>query len=158
MISVDSSAIMELGQDFEKLSDAVLDENLSQGAFIAGSQVQSEARSLVAVDTGALKISVDNSVRRQGSGYLIEVGPTQPYGADVEYGQPPGTFVPASALAGWAKRKGLNPYVISKAIADHGTKPQPFMGPALDAKQESVVEVLAQAVINAFNKVFGSSK
>ena len=158
MVNIDASAIIELGREFDELSGSVLDENVSQGAFIAGAQVQSEARSLVAVDTGALRTSIENSASRQGSGYLIAVGPTQPYGADVEYGQPAGTFVSAAALAGWAKRKGLNPYVISKAIADHGTRPQPFMGPALDAKEESVVMVLAQAVANAFNQVFGSSK
>lgn len=158
MIKLDASAIIELGKEFAELSDTVLDQNLSQGSFVAGAQVQSEARSLVAVDTGALKISIENSVSREGTGYLISVGPTQPYGAGVEYGQPAGTFVSAAALAGWAKRKGLNPYVISKAIADHGTKPQPFLGPALDAKQDSVMAVLAQAIANAFNQVFGSAK
>lgn len=157
MIKVDAGAIIDLGKNFADLSDTVLAENLSQGSFIAGTQVQSEARSLVPVDTGALKISIENSVSRAGAGYLITVGPTQPYGAGVEYGQPAGTFVSAAALAGWAKRKGLNAYVISKAIADHGTKPQPFMGPALDAKEDSVVAVLTQAVVNAFNQVFGTS-
>lgn len=158
MLKANTSAIIELGNEFQQLSDVVLDEDIRQGTFIAGAEVQKEARSLVPVDTSALRLSIENSVGSTGTGFLADIGPTQPYGAHVEFGQPPGTYVSPAALAGWAKRKGLNPYAVSRAIQNHGTKPQPYMAPAFEEKQESVVEVLAQAVVNAFRKALGTTR
>lgn len=144
---------MDLGKSFKDLSDDVLSGDLKQGAYIAGSRIQSKARDLVPVDTGALRISIENSVGAQTRDIGVEVGPTQPYGKDIEFGRPPGTFVSAAALSGWAKRKGLNPYAVSWAIHKKGSPAQPFLFPAANDQEENVVNILAQAVINAFNNV-----
>lgn len=147
---------MALGEGFKQLSDTVLDKYLKQGAHVAGARVQSEARELVPVDTSALRISIENSAS-QSSGELIQsVGPTQPYGKDIEFGRPPGTYVSPAALAGWAKRKGLNPYAVSKSIQKKGSPAQPFMFPAFDKNVTEIPSIIAQAVVNAFKEAFKS--
>lgn len=157
MINIDTSAIMELGKEFGEISSSVLEGNVQQGAYIAGAAIQSEARKLVPVDTGALRISIENSAGTSPSGgYLVTVGPTQPYGKDIELGREPGTYVSPAALTKWAKKRGLNPYAVSRAILNKGSPAQPFMFPAADAKQNSIVDILAQAVVNAFSKTLAS--
>lgn len=157
MIKVDVSEIEAFEKELENLSGAVLDSNVSQGLFIAGAQVQSAARSLVPVDTGALRLSIENSPGQSSGAYLITVGTTQPYGKDIEFGRPPGTVVTAAALMGWASRKGLNAYAVSKSIYKKGSPAQPFLFPAFDSKQESIVAIIMQSVSNAIRQALGTS-
>lgn len=157
MIKIDVSGIIDLGKNFTKLAESSLEKNLSQGAQIAGAEVQAEARALVPVDTGALRISIENDSMASSNGYLVQVGPTQPYGKEIEQGRPSGTYVSPQALMGWAKRKGLNPYAVSKAIQKKGSPAQPFLFPAFDKKQDSIVAIITQAVSNAFKEAFGKT-
>jgi hypothetical protein len=152
MININLSEIIGLGESFDQISKSVLDENIKQGLVIAGAAVQSEARGLVPTDTGALRISITNSVGEESlSGVSAVVGPTQPYGKDIEFGRPPGTYVSPVALMGWAKRKGLNPYAVSRSIQNKGSPAQPFMFPAADNQLSNVIKIISQAVVNAFS-------
>lgn len=151
MIKLDFSEIIDLEREFEELP-SILEDSLAQGAVIAGAEIQKEARVNAAIDTGELRKSIENSSSGSSQGYMIEVGPTQPYGKEIEFGRPPGTYVSPASLERWAKRKGLNPYAVSKSILKKGSPAQPFMYPALDKKEDSVVSILAQAVYNAFSK------
>lgn len=153
MLKVDDSEIMDFSKEMVELSDAVLEQNLKQGLFIAGAEVQKEARALVAVDTGQLRISIENSASTASGALIQTVGPAQPYGRDIEFGRPPGTYVSPAALAGWAKRKGLNPYAVAKAIEKKGTRAQPFLFPAFQNRETSIISILSQAVANAFASV-----
>jgi len=54
-----------------------------------------------------------------------------PYAVAVEYGTKP-HMPPVSALALWAKRKGVNPWAIAYSIKKFGTKPHPFLNPAAE--------------------------
>jgi HK97 gp10 family phage protein len=47
------------------------------------------------------------------------------YGVAVEYGTRP-HYVSPKILDGWARRRGLNPFAVSKSIAKKGTKANPF--------------------------------
>ena len=154
MIKIDVSEIIELGRAFTALSGGVLEENLRQGVFIAGAEVQKEARGLVPTDTGALRLSIENTLPIEMSAVSAEVGPAKQYGKEIEFGRPPGTFVSAAALSGWAKRKGLNPYAVSWAIHKKGSPPQPFMFPAADAKENEIPKIIAQAFQNAVEQAF----
>jgi len=154
MFKVNTSELDGLSKDLGTLSRAELDAALTQGLYIAGAGVQKAARGMVAVDTGALRISVANDPIKGPDGPSQQIGPTQPYGYKIEYGQPPGTYVSPAALAGWAKRKGLNPYAVSKSIFKKGSPPQPFMFPAGTQEEPNIVKTLTQAVLNAFAKAF----
>ena len=39
-----------------------------------------------------------------------------------ERGRPPGRRPPVTALEGWARRRGLSPYLVAKKIGDEGTQ------------------------------------
>lgn len=156
MINVDVSEIIGLGKAFDELSESVLDANVRQGAFIAGAGIQSAARALVPVDTSALKLSIDNDTDTTSEGLLISVGPTQPYGLQIEEGRPAGSDVTAAQLMGWAKRKGLNPYAVAASIRAKGSPAQPYLGPAFEAKQAGIVTIFSQSIVNAFAQVFKS--
>lgn len=153
MVKIDTSEIMGLAEDF-KISEAELDKSMKQGVLIAGAQIQSTARGAVAVDTGALRLSIQNNVGVSTDEISAEVGPTQPYGKEIEFGRPPGTQVNPVALMGWAKRKGLNPYAVAKSIEKKGSPAQPFLFPAAEAESDNILKILAQAVVNAFNATF----
>ena len=150
---VDTSELKQFEKEIDTLVDSALDRNLKQGAHIAGAELQSEARRMVPVDTGALRISIENSALPSGA-LGVEVGPTQPYGKDIEFGRPPGTFVSAAALSKWAAKRGLNPYVISWSIHKKGSPAQPYLFPAVEAKEDSIIKILVQSVANAFIEIF----
>lgn len=149
---------MALGEAFKQLAGPVLDKNLAQGAHVVGAELQKEARALVPVDTSALRISIENSASPVNGGYMVKVEPTLPYAKDIEFGRPPGTQVSPAALMGWARRKGLNAYAVAKSIEKKGSPAQPFMGPALEAKRQSIPLIITQALMNAFQEALGLSK
>lgn len=149
---VDTKELEQFEKEIESIVDSALDRNLKQGAHIAGAEIQSEARRMVPVDTGALRISIENSALAGALG--VEVGPTQPYGKEIEFGRPPGTYVSPAALKKWAAKRGLNPYAVSKSIQAKGSPAQPYLFPAVDSKEESIVKILVQSVVNAFTEIF----
>jgi hypothetical protein len=63
-----------------------------------------------------------------------EVKPSAPYGDAVETGSKPHwpPAAPDSALAAWAKLKGINVYALAASIAKNGTRPHPYIVPTYD--------------------------
>lgn len=59
------------------------------------------------------------------------------YGNAVNFGSRP-HFPPVQALNLWAKRKGLNPYVVARSIARKGTKANPFFTDAVQGNEKNV--------------------
>ena len=105
-------------------------------ALTAGSLlVEGVARGLAPKDTGRLAGSITHSI----SGLTSRIGPSVQYGLFVERGRRPGKMPPVSAVAGWAARKGVNPYVLARSIGRKGTRPQPFLVPALTQSQGRIV-------------------
>lgn len=68
-----------------------------------------------------------------------------PYGSAVEFGTRP-HFPPVSALSLWAKRKGLNPFVIARSISRKGTKANPFFQNSIDAQRNNVAKEFDNAL------------
>ena len=70
-----------------------------------------------------------------------EVVITAPYAEAIEFGRLPGSMPPVEPIQEWARLKlGLSRkqannagWAISKSILKNGTKPQPFIRPAIDA-------------------------
>lgn len=91
-----------------------------------------------AVDTGRLRSSVQ--IETEADGLTAFVGTDLAYGGFIELGTKP-HFPPISAIEGWARRHGLNPYLVARAIARKGTKARPWLEPAYE---KHVDEFLAQ--------------
>ncbi len=100
-------------------------------AMTAGSLlIEGAARGLAPKDTGRLAGSITHTITGGGANLTSKIGPSVQYGLYVEKGRGPGKPPPVGAVAGWAARKGINPYVLARAIGRRGTKPRPYMLPA----------------------------
>lgn len=78
------------------------------------------------VDTGQLL----NSVHSRIGDLKGEVTPTAKHAIYVDRGRRPGRMPPfqeGTALNSWAKRKGMNPFLVARSIAKKGIKKHPFM-------------------------------
>lgn len=81
---------------------------------------------------GDLRRSITSKATQTASGATGEVGTNKVYGRVVEEGRRPGRMPPVRAIAVWAARKapGASTFVIARAIARRGTRPQPYLRPA----------------------------
>lgn len=133
---------------------------LARGLRRASEVVVKEAklnlRANRSMNTGALAASIGYRVDETkllstiGPGLVSKAGASadQNYGAFVEYGRKPGRMPPPIALRQWIRRKmGRDPdgpglrgtgrlgFIIARAIAAKGTKPAPFLAPAMNTSQ-----------------------
>jgi len=102
--------------------------------FIEGiaNDLRNELVSTVAVDTGILKGHI--RVEPNGSGYNILM---PDYGLYVEYGTPPHIIKPKNKKAlHWG---GTNGPVV-KLVHHPGTRPQPFIRPAINTKLKGIIK------------------
>jgi hypothetical protein len=92
--------------------------------------LEADQRRMVAQDTKRLLGSINHKITGRGANLTGRVGPSARYGYYVEYGRRAGKPPPVSAVAGWARRHGANPFLVARGIGRHGTKPQPFVRPS----------------------------
>lgn len=106
-----------------------------------GVRVQNEARRLAPVDTGRLRSSIVHRAEDRGRFYTVTVGTNVNYADDVEYGTAPHRIYPRNKKAlYWPGAAHPVAYV------DHpGTRPQPFLAPAIAMAEEWLREELARA-------------
>lgn len=145
------NALGDFVEDFNSAIDR-LNSFILQAVTIAGIEIQKTARDLSPIDTGALRRSIGSTVSQIENGVRAVVQPTEPYASNIEFGQPPGTYVSPKALEAWARKRGLNPYAVSKSIMKKGTRAQPFLFPAFEARAGEVDRIVAQGIINCFNQ------
>lgn len=96
--------------------------------------VQRFARQEAPVDRGQLR----NSIQIRQLLHSVVITPRAKYALPVHEGSRP-HFPPIKALTGkeesldlWARRRGINPFLLARSIARKGTKPNPFMERAAD--------------------------
>ena len=100
--------------------------------------LEADQRRNVAQDTRRLMGSITREIQGTGAVLTGRVGPTVGYGIVVERGRRPGKYPPIAAIQGWARRHGIPPFLLARAIARRGTRPQPFVGPSLDRNRERI--------------------
>jgi hypothetical protein len=122
------------GLDFAKALNpdkarAAMKRGLSKSMKVVANQVKVETP----VDTGRLRAGMTDEVRESGNEIIGVVGNNVEYAPFVELGSSP-HFPPPSALAGWAQRHGgLNPFLVARGIAKHGTKAHRMFGRVLES-------------------------
>jgi hypothetical protein len=82
-------------------------------------------------DTGDLSKSMVGEIDHALPPFWVRVGSTLPYAEFVETGTRP-HWPPLAALQGWADRHGIPAFLVARAIAEHGTAPNPFMERAIE--------------------------
>ena len=76
------------------------------------------------------------------------------YSAAVHEGTRP-HFVSGTVLTPWAKRNGANPWAVSKSIAKHGTKANPFFSRAIANTEDAVGKEFQTAIDAILSEVTG---
>jgi HK97 gp10 family phage protein len=123
--------------------------------------VERSAKKNAPVDTGRLRNSITHAVqttsafapRLQGIiGTSVMYAPFIETGTGVFVGESP-YFPPPSALAGWARRHGMNPYLVARAIFEKGgLEPNRYLGRALEDNEQKIMEILGTGVSNMIRK------
>ncbi len=141
----------------EKLQAGVLagPGTLAQGvrtAMTAGSLIiEGAARANASKDTGRLGGSITHTISGGGANLSSRIGPSVAYGYWVEKGRRPGKMPPVSAIEPWARRHGVNAFMVARAIGRRGTTPRPFLVPAFTAnvgRVSALFEALGLVVVN----------
>jgi HK97 gp10 family phage protein len=112
----------------------------------AASLVTETAKHYAPVDTGKLRSSIVAGVKSNEFGISgIAVSSNIAYAPHMEYGTRP-HFPPVSALQGWARRHGMNPFLVARAISRRGTKAHRFMRRALDENRTRIIQIFEEYV------------
>lgn len=107
--------------------------------------LESDMRRHAPRDTGQLAGSIHHTITGTGASLTGHVGPSARHGLWVETGRKPGKYPPIAALAGWARRHGIeNPFLVARAIARRGIKPHPYIEPAWHRHQATIVRMFEQ--------------
>ena len=146
----------EFVASIEALPDA-LDSKLEQAATDVGELIAGAAREKAPVDTGDLRSRIEAVVESVGESFVqIRVGTNRDGAAAQEYGTDPGHFPPPSELRDWARRVLGDPnaaYPVARSIAETGLDAQPFLRPAFKENLERALDMIVEAVDEAFAEV-----
>jgi HK97 gp10 family phage protein len=116
--------------------------------------VESTARSLAPRDTGRLQGSISSRITGGGTSLVGEIGPSVRYGLFVERGTRP-HWPPVAAVSGWARRRGIPPFLVARSIARKGTRAQPYMEPALERNRGRIEAIFARVGARVFSRLVG---
>lgn len=145
MIKFHVKGLAELQRNFSRESDK-LEVYMKPALEESVTVVQRDAKKEVTVDTGSLRGSIKKEVRRLTG----TVTAAEDYAIFIEEGTR-AHFPPVAPLERWAQRKlgapGLG-FVIARKIAREGTKPQPFMVPALEKNAQNIQMFFDRAAQN----------
>lgn len=124
---------------------------MQDGMEKAAMLVTRSARIKAPVDTGRLRASIVPEVRVQGKDVVGVIGSNVVYAPFVELGTKP-HFPPIASLEVWARRHGMNAYVVARAIAKKGTAAHPYLQPAFDENRSAIEVILGKTVSGILNK------
>lgn len=107
--------------------------------------LEADQRRHVAQDTRQLMGSISHQITGSGTSLTGSVGPSKAYGLFVERGRRPGKYPPIDAIRGWARRHGVPPFLVARAIARKGTRAQPFVEPSIERNRDRIIALFARA-------------
>lgn len=111
---------------------------LTSVVAFSSSKIQDKAKINASVDLGNMRNNITHVVKQRKDRVTGEITSNEEYSSAVEYGTKP-HWTSVENLRGWAERRGISPYAVQRAIAEKGTKPQPFMMPAFDAEKQNFI-------------------
>ena len=107
---------------------------------------------LVPQDTGDLLRSFHMEVVYENKNWILRIYSTKEYAQWVNDGTKP-HMPPISAIEGWCKRKGLEPWAVAMNIKKYGTKPHQFIPTANDIRQRLKYAKFDQAIKDKIDKI-----
>lgn len=106
--------------------------------------VEGDAKRGVKRDSGRLQNSITHRISGGGGNLTGEAGPSVKYGVYVERGRAPGRPPPVAAVAAWARRHGISPFLVARAIGRKGVKPAPFLLPAYEKNRGRILDLFGK--------------
>jgi len=117
--------------------------------------VERKAKKNAPVDTGGLRNSIThfvessrgfNPVLKGIVGTNVKYAPYMEKGTGTFVGRPPHK-VPMAAVEGWARRHGISPYLVAKAIMDKGgLEGRFYLTNAIEQSEREIMNILQTAV------------
>jgi hypothetical protein len=155
-ISIQVIGADRLASTMEQAAVETLPTSVHQAMLASVLLIEADARRNVKRDTGRLQNSITYSIVGKGGNLTGRVGPSVGYGLYVEMGRKPGKQPPIGAIAAWAHRHGINPFVVARAIGRKGVKAQPFLIPAFEKNQRRIEELFFLACSKVVSMVKGA--
>jgi len=177
---VDERSLRALGLNIRNFKATVLRgaaDGLKEFGMKIVAQAKANLKSNDSVATGLLRNSGRTIAQPDGT---VDAGFYANYAEFVEYGRNRGKMPPVDSIYEWVKKKGRKrnsalkaaavfsgksedelaksaAWAIAKSIAEHGTKPHPFLKPAYEQYRNSI-DLFMQNVINKTIQQFRPSK
>jgi len=107
--------------------------------------VHRDAKINAPVDTGRLRASILPEVRAHGRVVQGVVGSNLVYAPFQELGTRP-FWPPIAALEVWARRHGVEAYLVARAIARRGIRARRYLQRALEDNRQKVVDLIGKFV------------
>ena len=120
----------------------------------ASLETQKQVQILTPVDTGGLRADITHEVDSAGIPQFAKIGTSKTYAPFVEYDTRP-HYPPYDAIAPWAKRHGVDPWLIINKIGLVGTKGAHMFERGLEAAKGNFpgyMSELAADIEGAFGK------
>ena len=145
---------------FKKFPSAMI-SNVSRGLHRGALEISREARKEAPKAFSNLTNSI--TVKKQSDiRYLVGSGLN--YAGAVEQGAESGGSPSHDAMLSWIKTKGISPndsemseedlaYVMARSIARKGTPKQPYLEPALKAKESRVIKLVREGAAKGLREV-----
>lgn len=140
-----------LRQAFASFPDTVA-PFLRRASQAAAFTVERESKKKSPIDTGRLRSSIATSLGILNRGITSIVQTNVNYAAAVHEGTRP-HFPPYKQLEGWAKRRGMNAFLVARGISRKGTKAQPFMRDAVMEKKDTINNIYGDEIENAMKAI-----
>ena len=155
-MTFDFSSVHQMAQKYESARQVVQEET-RKGVERSVIQIEADAKRLSPVDTHTLQRSITHEVTASGTDVTGRAGSNLVYAPVVEYGRSAGAAMPPpSALTGWMRRHGMDEtyaFALARAIARRGTRPKPYLKPALDKNRPAITREMAAVLQRISNRL-----
>jgi hypothetical protein len=134
------------------LSKSIYEQHIQKALQEASALIWKLAIEKAPASTGTLR----KSITRDLFPTYAQIYPTVKYGLFVHEGTAPhwpplSEIQPGGSIYRWAQKKGLNPFLVARAISQKGTKPQPWMKQIADEQEGRVLVIFEEALQNITN-------
>lgn len=155
-IDIAVKGLIETQRNLEQAAADLHGEPMLKAMREATLLVERDAKRLAPVDRGGLRQSISSEVRVESvNGHADSVtgvvGSNKTYAAAVELGSKP-HFPPISAIEAWAERRGLNAFLVARAISRRGTLPRRFLQGAFEKNKPLILRKIGEGVSGIVQK------
>lgn len=154
MMNLSVRGLIEVQRNLERAAAELHGEQMLAGMKKAALLVEGDAKRNAPVDMGLLRASITHEIRTEGAGGRTVtgvVGSNKTYAAAMELGSRP-HWPPVEALQVWARRHGMDAFLVARAISRRGTKPRLYLQRAFESNKPRIVDILGQAVSGVVRK------